>query len=63
MWRLGRLDLAGEGYAAALRVLHDLTRTQLTARDKDAGGSCRTSRPARPWHWHMPNGQKRQRSP
>ena len=36
MWRLGRLDLAGEGYATALRILHDLTRTQLTARDKDA---------------------------
>ncbi len=37
LWRLGRLDLAGEGYAAALRLLHDLTRTQLTMLDKNAG--------------------------
>jgi CHAT domain-containing protein len=35
LWRLGALDLAGEGYAAALRILHDLTRTQLTATAKD----------------------------
>jgi CHAT domain-containing protein/tetratricopeptide (TPR) repeat protein len=37
LWRLGRLDLAGEGYAIALRILHDLTRTQLTMPDKQAG--------------------------
>ena len=37
LWQLGVLDLAGEGYAAALRILHDLTRTQLTAAAKDAG--------------------------
>jgi len=37
LWRLGRLDLAGDGYAVALRVLHDLTRTQLTMPDKQAG--------------------------
>jgi CHAT domain-containing protein len=37
LWRLGRLDLAGEGYAVALRILHDLTRTQLTMPDKQAG--------------------------
>jgi CHAT domain-containing protein len=36
-WQLGRLDLAGEGYAAALRILHDLTRAQLTMADKDVG--------------------------
>ena len=36
LWRLGVLHLAGEGYASALRILHDLTRTQLTAAAKDA---------------------------
>ena len=35
LWGLGVLDLAGEGYASALRILHDLTRTQLTAVAKD----------------------------
>ena len=37
MWRLGRLGLAGEGYAAALQVLHDLTRAQLTTANQNVG--------------------------
>jgi hypothetical protein len=37
LWRLGRMELSGQGYAAALRILHDLTRAQLTMANKNAG--------------------------
>ena len=36
LWRLGELDLSGQGYAAALRILHDLARAQLTMANKNA---------------------------
>jgi tetratricopeptide (TPR) repeat protein len=36
MWQLGHMAAAGEAYATALRIMHDLTRAQLTTPDKDA---------------------------